>query len=88
MTLVGSIGRTVAAMAALVTVAHAQDVNDLTRFNEAIDQSLAKSVSSYTTRIDQARDLFLAILSTMMLPIEVIIVPTFLIVKDLGWLNT
>ena len=28
MTLVGSIGRTVAALAALVTVAHAQDVND------------------------------------------------------------
>ena len=28
MTLVGSIGRTVAAMAVLVTVAHAQDVND------------------------------------------------------------
>src|SRR6202795_1085290 len=28
MTLVGSIGRTVAAMAALATVAHAQDIND------------------------------------------------------------
>jgi len=28
MTLVGSIGRTVAALAALVTVAHAEDVND------------------------------------------------------------
>ena len=34
------------------------------------------------------RLLFLAILSTMMLPIEVVIVPTFLIVRDLGWLNT
>ena len=31
---------------------------------------------------------FLAILSTLMLPIEVLMVPTFLIVKDLGWLNT
>jgi ABC-type glycerol-3-phosphate transport system permease component len=31
---------------------------------------------------------FLAILSTLMLPIEVLMVPTFLLVKDLGWLNT
>jgi multiple sugar transport system permease protein len=34
------------------------------------------------------RALFIAILSTLMLPIEVLMVPTFLIVKDLGWLNT
>jgi signal transduction histidine kinase len=39
------------------------DVEDVTRFNESIDQSLAKAVSSYTKRIDQSRDLFLAILS-------------------------
>jgi hypothetical protein len=39
------------------------DVEDLTRFNESIDQSVAKAVSSYTRRVDQARDLFLAILS-------------------------
>lgn len=32
--------------------------------------------------------LFLAILSTLMLPIEVVMVPTFLIVRDLGWLNS
>jgi len=38
-------------------------VDDLTRFNESIDQSLAKAVTSYTKRIDQARDMFLAILS-------------------------
>lgn len=38
------------------------DVDDVTRFNESIDQSLAKAVSSYTKRIDQSRDLFLAIL--------------------------
>jgi ABC-type glycerol-3-phosphate transport system permease component len=31
---------------------------------------------------------FLAILATLMLPIEVLMVPTFLMVKDLGWLNT
>ena len=40
-----------------------RDVDDVTRFNESIDQSLAKAVSSYTKRVDQSRDLFLAILS-------------------------
>ena len=40
-----------------------RDVDDLTRFNESIDQSLATAVSSYTKRVDQARDMFLAILS-------------------------
>jgi ABC-type glycerol-3-phosphate transport system permease component len=34
------------------------------------------------------RALLIAILSTLMLPIEVLMVPTFLIVRDLGWLNT
>ncbi|WP_459558337.1 sensor histidine kinase [Lacunimicrobium album] len=38
------------------------DVDDVTRFNESIDQSLVKAVSSYTNRVDQSRDLFLAIL--------------------------
>ncbi len=42
---------------------HASDLDDLTRFNESIDQSLAKAVASYTERVDQARDMFLAILS-------------------------
>jgi len=40
-----------------------RDVDELTRFHESIDQSLATAVSSYTKRIDQARDMFLAILS-------------------------
>lgn len=40
-----------------------RDVEDLTRFNESIDQSLSKAVASYTRRVDQARDMFLAILS-------------------------
>ncbi|MBA3312287.1 MAG: sensor histidine kinase [Planctomycetaceae bacterium] len=39
-----------------------RDVDDLTRFNESIDQSLSQAVASYTQRIDQARDMFLAIL--------------------------
>jgi ABC-type glycerol-3-phosphate transport system permease component len=32
--------------------------------------------------------LFLAILATLMLPIEALMVPTFLIVKEFGWLNS
>ena len=39
------------------------DVDDITRFNESIDQSLARAVSSYTERLDQSRQMFLAILS-------------------------
>ena len=39
------------------------DINDITRFNEAIDQSLAEAVSSYTKRVEQSRRMFLAILS-------------------------
>jgi signal transduction histidine kinase len=40
-----------------------RDIDDLTRFNESIDQSIAKAIASYTSRVDQARDMFLAILS-------------------------
>jgi signal transduction histidine kinase len=40
-----------------------RNVDDLTRFNESIDQSLSKAMESYTKRVDQARDMFLAILS-------------------------
>jgi signal transduction histidine kinase len=38
------------------------DVEDLMRFNEAIDQSLAESVTRYTLDLDQSREMFLAIL--------------------------
>jgi signal transduction histidine kinase len=38
------------------------DVADLTRFHEAIDQSLAESVTRYTTDLDQSREMFVAIL--------------------------
>ena len=40
----------------------AHDLDDLTRFNESIDQSLIKAVQSYTRRVDQSRRMFLAIL--------------------------
>jgi signal transduction histidine kinase len=38
------------------------DVEDLTRFNEAIDQSLAESVTEYTQELEQSKEIFLAIL--------------------------
>jgi signal transduction histidine kinase len=42
--------------------ANEQDLQDLTRFNESIDQSLAEAIRSYTDRVDQSRELFLAML--------------------------
>ncbi|HSU13590.1 ATP-binding protein [Longimicrobium sp.] len=38
------------------------DLEDLTRFNEAIDQSLAESISRYTEDLDHSKEMFLAIL--------------------------
>ena len=40
----------------------AGDIDDLTRFNEAIDQSLSESVSRYTQDLDHSKEMFLAIL--------------------------
>jgi signal transduction histidine kinase len=37
-------------------------ISDLTRFNEAIDQSLAESVSRYTQDLEHSKEMFLAIL--------------------------
>ncbi|MBW3566258.1 MAG: sensor histidine kinase [Acidobacteria bacterium] len=39
-----------------------RDLEDLTRFNESMDQSLAEAVRSYTSRVDESRELFLATL--------------------------
>ncbi|GAC1411326.1 MAG: sensor histidine kinase [Gemmatimonadaceae bacterium] len=38
------------------------DIDDLTRFNEAIDQSLAESIARYTQDLDHSKEMFLAIL--------------------------
>jgi len=38
------------------------DLDDLTRFNEAIDQSLAESVTRFTEDLDRSKEMFLAIL--------------------------
>lgn len=40
-----------------------QDDEDVNLFNESIDQSLAVAVSAYTQRVNESRDMFLAILS-------------------------
>src|SRR3954453_17669465 len=39
-----------------------RDLDDLTRFNESIDQSLTEAIRSYTQRVDRSRQMFLAIL--------------------------
>ena len=39
-----------------------EDLEDLTRFNEAIDQSLAESVSQYNQEMEQSKEIFIAIL--------------------------
>ena len=39
------------------------DIDDITRFNESLDQSLSRGVGSYSKRIDESRQMFLAILS-------------------------
>jgi signal transduction histidine kinase len=40
-----------------------QDILDLTRFNESIDQAVAESVSHYIEKVDYSKDLFIGILS-------------------------
>ncbi|MFL5599318.1 MAG: ATP-binding protein [Gemmatimonadaceae bacterium] len=42
--------------------ATAVDLVDLTRFNEAIDQSLAESITRFTQDLDKSKEMFLAIL--------------------------
>jgi signal transduction histidine kinase len=55
-----------ASVVRLWTKAHGEitpsDLDDLTRFNEAIDQSLAESVTRFTQDLDESKEMFLAIL--------------------------
>lgn len=41
---------------------HAEDLEDLTRFNEAVDQAIAESLQVFVAEVDKARDLFLGML--------------------------
>jgi len=45
------------------TIMKTQDIIDLTRFNESIDQELAESISHYTKKVSYSKDLFVGILS-------------------------
>lgn len=40
----------------------ATDLDDMTRFNEAVDQAMAESVAEYTKMINHSRDMFLGVL--------------------------
>jgi signal transduction histidine kinase len=63
------------------------DLDDLTRFNEAIDQALAESVSHYTKQVDYSKDLFIGILShDLRTPLNVISMSAQLM-KNIGGLN-
>lgn len=60
-----------------------QDLQDLTRFNESMDQSLAEAVRSYTDRVDQSRDLFLATLGhDLRNPLNAIVVSSALLARS------
>ena len=41
---------------------NSRDLDEMIRFNEAIDQSLTRAISAFTRRLDTTRDMFLAIL--------------------------
>lgn len=41
---------------------HVQDIEDMMRFNEAVDQALAESVEVFVAELDKSRDLFLGVL--------------------------
>lgn len=41
---------------------HAEDLEDVTRFNEAVDQAIAESLQVFVAEVDKSRDLFLGVL--------------------------
>jgi len=66
-----------------VRTADEDDLQDLTRFNESIDQSLAEAVKSYTDRVDQSRELFLATLGhDLRNPLNAIVVSSELLARS------
>jgi signal transduction histidine kinase len=59
------------------------DLQDLIRFNESMDQSLAEAVRSYTSRVDQSRELFLATLGhDLRNPLNAIVVSSALLAES------
>ena len=66
-----------------VRAADEHDLQDLTRFNESIDQSLAEAVKSYTHRVDESRELFLATLGhDLRNPLNAIVVSSQLVTRS------
>jgi signal transduction histidine kinase len=61
----------------------ALDIDDLTRFNEAIDQSLTMAVESFTDRVDRSRELFLAILGhDLRAPLSALVMSADVLARD------
>ena len=66
-----------------VRAADESDLQDLTRFNESMDQSLAEAVKSYTQRVDESRELFLATLGhDLRNPLNAIVVSSELLARS------
>jgi len=66
-----------------VRTADENDLQDLTRFNESMDQSLAEAVRSYTQRVDESRELFLATLGhDLRNPLNAIVVSSDLLARS------
>jgi signal transduction histidine kinase len=65
----------------------AEDIADMTRFNESIDQELAESVKFYTDRVAQSREMLVGILShDLRSPLQAVVLSTQLSLH-MGQLN-
>ena len=70
-----------------LTEATDQDISDLIRFSEAIDQALTEAISYYSKKLDHSRNLFLGILShDLRNPLGAMLMSAQLILK-IGVLN-
>ncbi len=59
------------------------DIDDIIRFGESMDQSLSRAVSSYNKRVEQSRQMFLAILGhDLRNPLNCIRMATQLVTKE------
>lgn len=66
-----------------VRTADENDLQDLIRFNESIDQSLAEAVKSFTRRVNESRELFLATLGhDLRNPLNAIVVSSELLARS------
>jgi signal transduction histidine kinase len=66
-----------------IRTADEHDLHDLVRFNESIDQSLAEAVKSYTQRVNESRELFLATLGhDLRNPLNALVVSSELLARS------